>query len=73
MLWNVKPRTDKRYFDTYANSSFSPTYNMRILGDATGEMGPFFPENEISINIYIHFHACYNKVKKEIERSVPYG
>ena len=33
--------TDKRYYDTYANSTVDEKYNRRILGDATGEMGPF--------------------------------
>ena len=30
-----------KYFDTYANDN-SKTYSKRILGDATGEMGPFY-------------------------------
>ena len=33
--------TDTRYYDTYAYAENDETYNRRILGDATGEMGPF--------------------------------
>ncbi|MDD3241936.1 MAG: hypothetical protein PHQ64_04130, partial [Bacilli bacterium] len=32
---------DSKYFDVYSASSAVRTYNYRILGDATGEMGPF--------------------------------
>ena len=33
--------TDTRYYDQYAYAENDETYNRRILGDATGEMGPF--------------------------------
>ena len=33
--------SDTRYYDTYAYAENDETYNRRILGDATGEMGPF--------------------------------
>ena len=32
---------DSKYFDTYNAASTLTTYQYRILGDATGEMGPF--------------------------------
>ena len=32
---------DKKYYDTYIYSSTTREYQRRILGDATGEMGPF--------------------------------
>ena len=32
---------DSKYFDTYNASSTQTTYQYRILGDATGEIGPF--------------------------------
>ena len=35
------PTADAKYFDVYNASSAVNTYNYRILGDATGEMGPF--------------------------------
>ncbi|MDD2392081.1 MAG: hypothetical protein PHU94_04015, partial [Bacilli bacterium] len=31
-----------KYFDVYSTSSSTTNYNYRILGDATGEMGPFY-------------------------------
>ncbi len=31
-----------KYFDVYNENSAKNTYNYRILGDATGEMGPFY-------------------------------
>ena len=31
-----------KYFDTYPSASSITTYNKRILGDATGEAGPFY-------------------------------
>ena len=32
---------DKKYYDTYAYGTSNQQYQRRILGDATGEMGPF--------------------------------
>ena len=32
----------EQYFDKYSNTSTYASYNNRILGDATGEMGPFY-------------------------------
>ena len=32
---------DSKYFDVYLSNSTQTTYQNRILGDATGEMGPF--------------------------------
>ena len=32
---------DSRYYDTYAYATVDEQYGRRILGDATGEMGPF--------------------------------
>ena len=40
-LTTGKDFPDARYYDAYAYSSSDETYNRRILGDATGEMGPF--------------------------------
>ncbi len=31
-----------KYFDKYPNNSTTTSYNNRILGDATGELGPFY-------------------------------
>ncbi len=34
--------TYNKYIDVYASSSAATTYSNRMLGDATGEMGPFY-------------------------------
>jgi len=34
-----------KYFDVYNEASEKTTYQYRILGDATGEMGPFYDDN----------------------------
>jgi hypothetical protein len=31
-----------KYFDIYPSNSYSSSYSNRILGDATGELGPFY-------------------------------
>ena len=36
---------DSKYFDVYNSSSSTYSYNYRILGDATGEMGPLYNLN----------------------------
>ena len=33
---------DSKYFDIYASNSTNVSFNNRILGDATGELGPFY-------------------------------
>ena len=37
--------TYEQYFDVYPSNSSASTWNYRILGDATGEMGPFYNLN----------------------------
>ena len=34
-----------KYFDIYSSDSNSTSFNKRVLGDATGEMGPFYKFN----------------------------
>ena len=34
---------ESKYYDVYPNSN---NYNKRILGDATGELGPFYDEKD---------------------------
>ena len=41
----IKFPTDIKYYDVYENRSTSRDYQRRILGDATGEMGPFSSTN----------------------------
>ena len=40
-LTNGYEWSEKKYYDTYAYSTTNQQYIRRILGDATGEMGPF--------------------------------
>ncbi len=39
-----------KYIDVYASNSTITTYSKRILGDATGEMGPFYKDSENNRN-----------------------
>ena len=45
---------EKGYIDKYDKNSKISTYNKRILGDATGEMGPFYSYFEGDGSDYIH-------------------
>ena len=45
---------EKGYIDKYNASSEITTYNYRILGDATGEMGPFYNYYENNGTAYNH-------------------
>ena len=45
---------DSKYFDTYNTSSTFTKYQYRILGDATGEMGPFNRYDEKNNTLYYH-------------------
>ena len=40
---------DSKYYDIYTYATVYSQYQRRILGDATGEMGPFYEENNRSI------------------------
>ena len=50
---------DSKYYDEYNSSSSSATYSKRILGDATGEMGPFYYYQESNGSSYSH-NSWYN-------------
>ena len=41
LITGVNFPNDTKYYDQYAYAENDETYNRRILGDATGEMGPF--------------------------------
>ena len=41
LITGINFPSDTRYYDSYAYAENDETYNRRILGDATGEMGPF--------------------------------
>jgi hypothetical protein len=49
-----------KYFDKYPKNSSENSYNNRILGDATGELGPFYSYDKESIGI-----RYYNNWHKE--------
>jgi hypothetical protein len=44
-----------KYLDVYNASSATKTYNYRILGDATGEMGPFYGNKNNWYSDYAQF------------------
>ena len=50
---------NSKYYDTYDGSSAATTYSKRILGDATGEMGPFYlyQDADSSKNIHNSWYA----------------
>ena len=45
---------NSKYFDIYSSNSNITSYNKRILGDATGEMGPFYYYKDKDGNNRIH-------------------
>ena len=45
---------DSKYFDVYPADSELTTYNKRILGDATGELGPFYAYKDSDNNNRYH-------------------
>ena len=57
---------DSKYFDTYNASSNVTSYQYRILGDATGEMGPFksYPDGD---NVSKYHSTWYNDLSVFIE------
>ncbi len=45
---------DDKYFDIYSSDSTVTSYNKRILGDATGELGPFYAYKDSNGSNYYH-------------------
>ena len=52
-----------QYFDKYSSSSNETSYNLRKLGDATGEMGPFYRYYEKDNSNLIHSSWYGDKVR----------
>ncbi len=50
---------NEKYFDKYATDSYVLGYNKRILGDATGEMGPFAMYKESRTSSWYHSAATF--------------
>ena len=46
----------EKYYDKYSSTSYL-NYNNRILGDATGEMGPFM--SKIDPDTYSHYRSSW--------------
>ena len=46
---------DSKYYDVYNYSTSDNNYSQRILGDGTGEMGPFYSYTSSWYNDYAHF------------------
>ena len=62
---------DSKYFDVYSSSSAMTSYQYRILGDATGEMGPFKNYKDGDSNSRWH-NSWYGDTSDFIDSSSPY-
>ncbi len=60
-----------KYYDTYDSSSEWSKYSKRILGDATGEMGPFYYYQESNGSSYYH-NSWYATYSYFVESSYPW-
>ena len=60
-----------KYFDIYNELSTKDSYQYRILGDATGEMGPFYSYDEISENSFFH-NSWYGSLSHIVDSSYPW-
>ena len=62
---------DPKYFDIYNSASTATSFNYRILGDATGEMGPF--KNFADADNYSRWHnSWYGDNSYFVESSYPW-
>ncbi len=62
---------DSKYYDVYSSSSTISTYQYRILGDATGEMGNFYSYKENDGSFFNH-GSWYNSNSSFVDSSVPW-
>ena len=62
---------DTKYFDVYSSSSSINSYNYRILGDATDEMGPFYYYKD-SDNGQRYHNNWFADVSYFVESSYPW-
>lgn len=63
--------TFKNYVDIYNMNISSTSYNYRILGDATGEMGPFYQYYEKNGSLYNH-NIWYSNYSHMISAEYPW-
>ena len=62
---------DSKYFDIYPSDSGWTSYNKRILGDATGEMGPFYYYKDKDGNNRIH-NSWFGDLSDFVDASYPW-
>ncbi len=62
---------NSKYYDTYDSSSEWSKYSKRILGDATGEMGPFYYYQDADNNIRSH-NSWYANDSDFVSSSYPW-
>ena len=62
---------NSKYYDEYNGSSEWTTYSKRILGDATGEMGPFYYYQDTDNNNRTH-NSWYADYSYFVESSYPW-
>ena len=60
---------NQKYFDIYPSNSSVNSYNNRILGDATGEMGPFYVYDEGSLR---NHNAWYQNNSDFLHAAAPW-
>ena len=62
---------NSKYFDVYNASSTQTSYQYRILGDATGEMGPFksYPDGDTGVRYH---NSWYSNTQDFIDSSFPW-
>ena len=60
-----------KYYDIYSSTSSLSSYQNRILGDATGEMGPFFRYKESEGTYYQH-DSWYNDTSHFVASNMPW-
>jgi len=60
--WNndiFNNKIDKKHFDSYDYNTSDKNYTKRILGDATGELGPFSIQKTLPINSWYGTRASF--------------
>ena len=62
---------NSKYYDEYSSLSDWTTYSKRILGDATGEMGPFYYYQDADNNSRSH-NGWYDGDSGYVESSYPW-
>ena len=61
---------DSKFYDVYSQNALDSFYKYRILGDATGEMGPFYKYNDGDGKLRTH-GSWYSSISNSISTSYP--